>query len=170
MDSNRLEIGKIVNTHGLRGDIKVTPWCDDSTVFEEIDCLYDQENRAYQITAVKYHKGSVILTIDGIDNINEAEKLKNKILCVDRETLGELPEGVYYIEDLIGLQVITDDGKVLGNISDCFQTGSNDVYVVKTELGKEILLPAIKDVIKDIDLNTNKMTVTLIEGLLEDEV
>ena len=148
MKKQRLEIGKIVNTHGVHGDIKVMPWCDDFTVFEKLKCVYDSENNKYHIKNVKYHKGTVILAIGGIEDINEAEKLKNKILFADREAFGELPEGVYYIQDIIGLDVITDDGKMLGRIVDCFPTGSNDVYVVKPEKGKDILIPAIRQVIK----------------------
>jgi len=170
MRDNRLEIGKIVNTHGLRGEIKVTPWCDDNAIFEQMECLFDQENTAYRIMGVKYQKGCVILTIDGINDINEAEKLKNKVLYVDRETLGDLPEGVYYVQDLLGLDVVTDDGTKLGKMTDWFSTGSNDVYVVKTQKGKELLIPAIKQVIKSVDLHEKKIIVTLIEGLLEDEV
>ncbi len=168
--SNKIEIGRIVNTHGIKGEVKLTPWCDDPSVFDSLDKLYDKDNNMLEITRVRYHKQSVILTLKGVNDMNTAETYKGMIVFADRDDLGELPDGTYYICDLIGLTVVTDDGKLLGKLSDCFPTGSNDVYVVKSHGRKDILLPAIPQVIKEVNLDEGKMIVTLMKGLVDDEV
>ena len=168
--TNRLEIGKIVNTHGIRGEVKVTPWCDEPEAFESLKNLYDKDGNVLEIVRVRYHKSSVILTLKGVSDMNTAETLKGIILYADRDDLGELPEGTYYICDLIGLDVVTEDGKAIGKLTDCFPTGSNDVYVVKPPQGRDILLPAIPQVIKEVCLEDGKMIVTLMKGLVDDEV
>ncbi|MDR0405881.1 MAG: ribosome maturation factor RimM [Clostridiales bacterium] len=158
-----LEIGKIVNTHGLKGEVKVTPWCDEPSVFSRLERVI-LSGREVAITAVKYHKNSVILKLDGIDGIAEADALRNVILYVERAWLGALPEGTYYVTDLIGLAVYAE-GKPLGKIEDCFSTGSNDVYAVRSDDGRQLLLPAIQQVIKRVDLPRGVMEVALMEGL-----
>ena len=161
----KLEIGQIVNTFGIKGFVKVNPFTDDITRFEELKKIYIK-NEQYEIEEVKYHKNMVLLKIKGIDKIEDAESLRNMYIEIDRADGRKLEENEYYIVDLIGLEVYSDDGKKLGILDDVYNTGSNDIYVVKDELGKQILLPAIKDVIKNIDLNEKKMTVHLLEGLL----
>ncbi|MDD4689176.1 MAG: ribosome maturation factor RimM [Eubacteriales bacterium] len=167
---NKIEIGRIVNTHGIKGEVKVTPWCDHPTVFETLKCLYDAKDNVLEIVRVRYHKNSVILTLMGVSDINTAETYKGLVVYANRGDLEQLPDGSYYIRDLIGLQVETDDGRVLGKMTDCFPTGSNDVYVVKTTDKKDILLPAIPQVIKEVKLDEGKMIVTLMKGLVDDEV
>ena len=110
----------------------------------------------------------VLLKLKGIDDINQAKEFKGCYLKINRKDAKELPKGTYFIADLIGLNVYTDDGKILGKIDDIFNYGSNDIYVVKDELGKQILLPAIKEVIIQIDLENEKMIVHLLKGLMEE--
>ena len=163
-----LELGQIVNVKGPKGEVKVNSFTDDNTKFERIKKVMvrrKDELTEYEIEKVGYHKTQVILKFKKVDTIEEAEKLRNAYIVVDREVLGELPEGVYYIADLIGLEVYTEDGEYLGKVDDIFNTGSNDIYVVKDDLGKQKLLPGIDEVIKKVDLDNGRITVNLIEGL-----
>lgn len=163
-----LELGQIVNVKGLKGEVKVNSFTDDNTKFERIPkVLIKQKEKLteYEIENVGYNKNQVIIKFKNINTVEEAEKLRNSYIVVDREIFGELPEGVYYIADLIGCDVYTESNEYLGKVDDIFSTGSNDVYVVKNELGKQKLLPGIDEVIKTIDLENNKIIVNLIEGL-----
>ena len=162
------EIGQIVNTYGIKGFLKVVPFTDDAKRFEKLKSVYielkGQKEEAI-IEEVKYSKNLVLLKIKGIDTIEQAEKYKNATLKIDRENAVELPENTYFVVDLIGLDVYTLEGENLGKVEDIFKTGSNDVYVVKDSLGKQILLPAIESVIKQVDLKNSKIIVNLLEGL-----
>lgn len=163
-----LELGQIVNVKGLKGEVKVNSFTDDNTKFERIPKVFIKQKSnltEYEIEKVGYNKNQVIIKFKNIDTIEDAEKLRNSYIVVDREIFGELPEGVYYIADLIGLDVYTEANEYLGKVDDIFSTGSNDVYVVKDELGKQKLLPGIDEVIKEIDLESSKIIVNLIEGL-----
>lgn len=164
-----LEVGQIVNTHGIKGYVKVVPFTNYIERFEELEKIYikkKNETVEMYIEEIKYQKNMVLVKFKGIERIEEAELLKNSIVLIDRENSIELEEGEYFIVDLIGLDVYTDESKLLGKLDDIYNTGSNDIYVVKDELGKQLLLPALKEVIKDIDLDNKKMTVHLIEGLI----
>ena len=164
-----LEIGQIVNTFGIKGMVKVQPFTDDIEQFENLKTIYiknKSEQKEYEIEEVKYHKNMILLKLKGINNIEEANLLRQSYLLKDREKEEPLKEGTYYIVDLLGLEVYDDNGNLLGTLEDIFNTGSNDIYVVKNELGKQILLPAIKDVIKKIDMEKRKITVHLIPGLM----
>lgn len=164
-----MEIGQIVNTYGIKGFLKVVPYTDDITRFEKLNNIYIQTKKSLETVAieeVKYSKNLVLLKIKGIDDINSAEIYKNCYIKIDRSDAVELPEDSYFIIDLIGVEVITDKGENIGNIIDVFSTGANDVYVVKNELGKQVLLPAIGDVIKNVDIKNKKMIVHLLEGLV----
>ncbi len=165
MDKN-IEIGKIVNTHGLRGDVKVIPWCDDAEVFHELAYVLI-DGKEFDIEKSRIHKNMVILKLSGIDDINDAEGYRNKILTVPREELGELPEGTYYICDLLGCTVETVEGRVLGKICDIIKTGSNDVYVVEDDDKKQILIPVIDEVVKQVDLENKHITVKPLKGLID---
>ena len=163
-----LELGQIVNVKGLKGEVKVNSFTDDNTKFERIPKVFlkRKENLTeYEIEKVGYAKNQVIIKFKGVNTVEEAETLRNSYIVVDREIFGELPEGVYYIADLIGLDVYTESNEYLGKVDDIFSTGSNDVYLVKDELGKQKLLPGIDEVIKQIDLESGKIIVNLIEGL-----
>ena len=164
-----LELGQIVNVKGLKGEIKVNPFTDDITRFERLEKILIKQkksNNEFIIEKVGYHKNQVILKLKGIDSVEEAEKLNNCYILIDRKNLEPLEEGTYYIADLIGLDVFTDEGNCIGKVDDIYNTGSNDIYVVKDELGKQILLPGISDVIKSVDLKNGKIIVKIIEGLI----
>ena len=164
-----LEIGQIVNTFGIKGQVKVIPFTDDVERFEELKKVYivnKKLRKEVEIENVKYHKNMVLVKFKGLDKIEDVEFFKNCYLEIDRKDGKTLEEGQYYIVDLIGLDVETDDGKHLGKVDDIYNTGSNDIYVVKDELGKQVLLPGIKDVIKQVNLEDKKIIVHLIEGLV----
>lgn len=163
---NNLEIGQIVNTHGLRGDLKVMPWCDDPEIFDELAyVIIDGEE--YDIEKSRMQKNMVLLKLAGIDDINDAEKYRNKILTVPREELGELPEGTYYICDLLGCNVTTDQGRDLGEVKDIIKTGSNDVYVVEDASGKQVLIPVIDEVVLSVDVDEKKIVIKPLKGLID---
>lgn len=148
-----IEIGQIVNTNGLKGVVKVNPFTDDISKFEDLKYVYIQlknELKKVKIEQVRYNKNQVLLKLEGIDSIEEAEKYRNFYLKTEKESQEDLGEDTYYIVDLIGLDVYSDKNEYLGKIEDVFPTGSNDVYVVKDNLGKQILIPAIADVVKKL--------------------
>lgn len=167
--SDFLEVGQIVNSYGIKGFFKVVPFTDDITRFDDLETIYIEKNKKLEkktIEEVKYHKNLVLLKIKGIDDINDTEQYKNCMLKIERKDAVKLPENTYFITDLMGIEVYTEENKLLGNIVDIFPTGSNDVYVVKDELGKQVLLPAIGEVIKSVDISAKKMIVKLIPGLV----
>ena len=164
-----LEVGQIVNTFGIKGMVKVMPFTDDIRRFDKLDKVYIEKNKSkkeYKIEEVKYHKNMVLIKFEGIDKIEQAEELRNSYWTVSRDSVEELEEGRYYIVDLLGLDVYTDEQVLLGTLDDIFNTGSNDIYVVKNKKGKQILLPAIEDVIKQVDLENKKIIVHLLPGLV----
>lgn len=163
------EVGQIVNTFGIKGDVKVKPFTDDVERFEELKKVYickKEKLEEIEIEEVKYHKDMVLLKLKGIDNMNEAEKLKGLYLKIDRKNAKKLPKDTYFIADLLGLEVYSDENEYLGKVDDIFPTGANDVYVVKDENGKQLLLPGISEVIKEIDLEKEKIIVHLLKGLV----
>lgn len=165
-----LRVGVISSTHGIRGEVKVYPTTDDPERFLDLDeVILDtgREHKILEIVGVKFFKNQVILKFKGYDNINDIEKYLKKDLLVDREHAVELGENENFIADLIDMEVVTDEGKVLGTLTDVIETGANDVYAVKTPEGKEILLPAIRDCILDVNVDEKRMTVHVMEGLLD---
>ena len=164
-----LEIGQIVNTFGIKGFVKVNPFVDDISRYNDLKKVYVKRNKELkemQVEEVKYHKNMVLVKFKGVDRVEDAELLRNSYLEVDRENAIELQEGEYFIADLLGLNVFTEEGEALGKLEDIFNTGSNDIYVVKTKDGKQLLLPAISEVIKEINLEESKIVVHLLEGLI----
>ena len=164
-----LEIGQIVNTFGIKGMVKVVPFTDDINRFDELEKVYivnKKVRKEYEIEQVKYHKNMILIKFKGIEKVEEAENFRNCYLEIDRKDAKPLEKDTYYIVDLIGLKVYTDEGDYLGKLDDIYNTGSNDIYVVKDELGKQFLLPAIEDVIKKIDLENKKIIVHLLKGLV----
>ena len=164
-----LEIGQIVNTFGIKGFVKVNPFVDDILRFDDLEKVYlrrNKEIKELQVEEVKYHKNMVLVKFKGIDKVEDAELLRNFYLEVDRENAIELEEGEYFIADLLGMNVLTEENEKLGKLEDVFNAGSSDIYVVKTEEGKQILLPAISEVVKEINLKENKIIVHLLEGLI----
>ena len=164
-----LEVGQIVNTFGIKGQVKVMPFTDDIKKFDKLKEIYIEkkhELKLFQIEKVNYSKNMVILKLKGIETPEEAERLRNSYLKINRKDAKKLPEGTYYIADLIGLDVYTDENKLLGKVDYIYNAGSSDIYVVKDEQGKEILLPAIKEVLKQVDLENKKIIVHIIKGLI----
>ena len=166
---NRLEVGKIVNTHGLKGEVKIVTWTDYPEVFENIKYVYTKQKNKDSIKLtiknIKYQNNNIVVKFDGIDSIEEAQNFKNTVLTADREMLGELPEGVYYIADLIGCEVYDGEKGFLGKISDVFNTGANDIYAVSAQGKKDILVPVIDGVVLSVDIPGKKICVNLPEGL-----
>ena len=166
-----LQVGVISSTHGLRGEVKVFPTTDDAARFQTLkNVVLDtgREKLDLEIQSVRFFKQFVIVKFKGIDNINDIEKYKGKSLFVTRENAVELEEDEYYIGDLIGMEVYTDDSEErFGVLKDVMETGANDVYCVKTPEGKELLLPAIHDCILDVDLDKEEMLVHVLPGLLD---
>jgi 16S rRNA processing protein RimM len=164
-----LEIGQIVNTFGIKGMVKVKPFTDDvNKRFDNLKKVYIENKKSkkeYEIEEVKYHKNMVLIKFKGIENPEEANLLRESYLLVDRSSQKPLEKETYYIVDMIGLEVYTDEGENLGILEDIFNTGSNDIYVVKNEQGKQILLPAIGEVIQNIDMENKRIIVHLIPGL-----
>ncbi|MGE4283357.1 MAG: ribosome maturation factor RimM [Clostridia bacterium] len=170
MREEQLEVGKIINTHGVKGDVKVMPLTDDPTRFEELEWVYIEKDGGLEkifIEYIKYQKNNLIIKFKNVDNINDAERLKNRMLIIDREMAVDLPENTYFICDLIGLQVNTHEGVYLGILDDVLSAGSTDVYIIKHPEGKQILIPAIKEVILAVDFDNNSMIVKPLEGLIE---
>ena len=169
MKQQYFEIGQIVNTFGIKGVVKVNPFTDDISQFEDMKTiLIDKKDSLLemQIEEVKYSKNQVLLKLKGIETVEEAEKYRNCYLKLPREKARKLPKNTYFIADLIGLEVYTEEGNLLGKVEDIYNTGASDIYVIKDELGKQILLPAIKDVIKQVDVEQEKIIVHLLEGLI----
>jgi len=162
------EIGQIVNTSGLKGVMKVKPFTDDITKFNNLKTIYieiKKELKSFEIEKVYFNKNMVFLKLKGIDTIEQAENYRNYYLKIER-TNESLEEGTYYIVDIEGCNVYTEEQEYLGIVSEVFSTGSNDVYVVNNEDGKQILIPAIKEVIKQVDIGNKKIIVHLLEGLV----
>lgn len=162
------EIGQIVNTSGIKGVIKVKPFTDDITKFKTLKTIYidvKKELKSFEIENVYFNKNMVFLKLKGIDTVEQAENYRNYYLKIERKD-EKLKGDTYYIVDIENSEVYTDDNQFLGKVTEVFSTGSNDVYVVKAEDGKQILLPAIKDVIKQIDIKNKKIIVHLLEGLI----
>lgn len=165
---NLLQVGVITTTHGIRGEVKVFPTTDDPRRFEELSSILldtGKELCELEIQRVKYFKQFVILKFRDVDDINEIEPYKGKSLYVTRDMAVPLEENEYYIADLIGMDVFLEDGSLFGRIKDVLETGANDVYIVQTQ-EKEVLIPAIKDCILQVDVESNKMVIHLMKGLV----
>ncbi len=160
----------ITTTHGIRGEVKVFPTTDDVHRFEDLDSVLLDTGREYmelEIENVKYFKQYAILKFKGIDNINDIEKYKGRSLYVTRDQAIPLEEDEYYIADLMGLDIYLENGEKFGILKDVMETGANDVYIVETEEGKEVLIPAIHECVLDIDIEENRMEIHLMDGLLD---
>ena len=168
MKKRFLEIGKIVSTHGVRGEVKVPPWCDSAEFLTEFEELYFDEGKTpVHIENARVHKGMAILKLDGVETMDAANTYRGKVLYMDREDV-ELAPGTYLIQDLIGLAVVdADTGEEYGTLSDVTQTGANDVYHIRTPQGKEYLIPAIEQVIEKTDIAGGKLLIHPLEGLFE---
>lgn len=164
-----LAIGRVVKAHGVRGEISVAVLTDFPERFDTTEHVYlgnEFEAEAYQLKKFRWHKKNVLLTLEGISDRNQAEQLRGLFVQIPIEDVVPLPEGDFYLYELIGLQIVSTDNQVLGTLINILETGANDVYVVETPDKNQILLPAIPDVVKEIDADAGKITVDLIDGLI----
>ena len=165
-----LEIGKITNVHGLHGEVKVYPWCDDAAFLCSFETLYTdpQGKTSVNVLRAREQQGMAILQLEGVETREQAEAMRGTVLYMDRDEV-ELDEGTYFIQDLIGLTVTdADTGKVYGKIRDVMQTGANDVYAVRDpETKRDYLIPAIPDVVLETDIAAGTMTIRPLEGLFD---
>lgn len=163
------EIGKITGTHGIKGTLKIFPITSEPSRFSVLKKLIIDLNGnklTFSVSKVAYHKQFVLVTVKEISDINEAEKFKGGTILVTENDAIPLEDDEYYTRDLYGIKVYTDEGEFLGEISDIYETGANDVYAVKNEKNeKELLIPAIKQCILNIDIKNKTMKVKLLEGL-----
>ncbi|MDB8804476.1 ribosome maturation factor RimM [Romboutsia sp. 1001216sp1] len=163
------KIGKIVNTQGLKGEVRVYSYTDDINRFDDLEEFYigkDREN-PLEVERVRYKGNMVIMKIKGIDRIEDAEKLRDKFIYVSRENSRELDEDEFFVADMIGMDVETIDGQYVGKLAEVLQYAANDVYVVKDENNKEYLIPAVMQFVPTIDINEKKMIINPIKGMLD---
>ena len=163
-----LQVGVIASTHGIRGEVKVFPTTDDPARFKKLKIVLldtGKELTELEVQSVKFFKQFVILKFRGIDNINDIEIYKGKSLLVPREDAVELEENEYYIADLIGMEVVTDEGE-FGILRDVMETGANEVYIIDSKEHGEVLIPAIRDCILDVDVENRRMKIRLMDGLI----
>ena len=163
------QVGGITQTHGVRGEVKVFPTTDDVNRFKKLkQVILDtgKETMPLEIQSVKFFKQFVILKFKGIDNINDIEKYKRCSLYVTREHAVALEEDEYFIADMIGMEVCTEDGNIFGTLKDVIETGANDVYVIENAEHGEVLVPAIKECIRSVDIEKGQMMIHLMDGLI----
>ena len=163
-----LQVGVISSTHGIRGEVKVFPTTDDAARFKKLKkVLLDtgKERLELEVQSVKFFKQFVILKFKGIDNINDIEKYKGKSLLVPREDAVPLGDDEYYIADLIGMEVFAGN-EMFGVIKDVMETGANEVYIIDSDKHGEVLVPAIRQCILDVDVENKKMQIRLMDGLI----
>ena len=161
MKKQYLEVGRIVNTHGIQGEIKLQPWADSPEFVLEFKTIYI-DGAPVKIMRGRVHKSMVILKLEGFDDVNAAMRLKNKVAYIDRDDAG-LEDGEFFIQDIIGASVVDEDGNSLGVLDDVLDMPAGSVYVVKG--GREILIPAVDEFILSTDAENGVITVRLIEGM-----
>jgi len=165
-------VGKVVAPFGVHGELKILSFTDIPNRFAELKTIHlGPDHICYQIKSARPYKGEmVVLKLAGIEDANTAETVRNHVLAIPISQLAKLPPDSYYQHDIVGLQVVTLDGRSLGEVIDIIETGSNDVYVIKAATGgKDILIPAIKEIIKQVDLIRKMMYIEPIKGLLDDD-
>ena len=171
MIKNYLELGQIVSTHGIKGEMRFNPWCDKPEFVKKFKTLYFDKNgeKSIKVKAARPHGNMVILMLEDIDTVEKAQALKNTVLYMKRAD-AHLPKGTWFVQELFDCTVIDDNnGKVLGTIVDVSETGANDVWHIKTPKGDEVLIPAIKQVIVNVDVEKGEILINPIKGLFEDE-
>lgn len=166
---SELQVGVITQTHGIKGEVKVFPTTDDPARFRKLKRVImdtGKERLDLEISGVKFFKQYVIVRFQGIDSINDVEKYKGARLYVTRDNAVRLRKDEYFVADLIGMKVVTEDGEPFGTMKDVMATGANDVYVVEREDASEVLLPAIRECVRKIDMEQGVITVHIMDGLL----
>ena len=171
MIKNYLELGQIVSTHGIKGEMRFNPWCDKPEFVKKFKTLYFDKNgeKDIKVISARPHGNMVILMLQDIDTLEKAQALKNSVLYM-KPADAHLPKGTWFVQELFDCTVIDDNnGKVLGTIVDVSETGANDVWHIKTPKGDEVLIPAIKQVIVNVDVEKGEILINPIKGLFEDE-
>ena len=185
----KIKIGKIVNAVGLKGEVKVYSYAGENDRFEKLDriiagsgqsgsgqeggakraaCKKPQSDMEFEIEKVRYQKNMVILKLRGVDDRNQAEALKDMDVFITEDDLEELPDDTFYVRDLIGCQVVDiNDGKKLGVVSDLIQNSAQDIYQIDLAEGGQALIPAVEQFIKNVDIESKTITVSLIPGLID---
>ena len=173
MTDDLFRVGVVCGTHGIKGDIKVLPTTEDPKRFLDLkDVLLGDDERqksliSVTVKGVRFFKNIVIVSLKEFNNINDVERFKGLGMYVTRENAIPLEEGEYYVKDMIGLKVVTDEGETLGTLKNIIETGANDVYQIAMEGGKDLLVPMIPDCSRGVDLEAGTLTVHLLKGLLE---
>ncbi len=166
-----LELGQIVSTHGVKGELRFNPWCDSPEFVKKFKTLYfdSKGEKSINVKAARPHGNIVILMLEGIDDVDKAKALKNTVLYMKRSD-ARLPEGTWFMQELFDCTAVDDNsGKILGKIADVSETGANDVWHIKTPAGKEVLIPAVKQVVISVDVEEGIVRLNPIKGLFEDE-
>lgn len=162
----KILIGKVVNAVGIKGELKVYNYSDSDEIYRNTPLIY-LEDKLYKIQSVRVQKGMIVLKLKGIDDRNEAELVKGKELFITDADLPELEEGVFYVRDLIGMNVITENGEKIGEVNDVIQNTAQDIFEVRTQDDKLVLIPKVDQFVINIDGDTRTVTVRLIEGILD---
>lgn len=166
----KTRIGKILNAHGIRGELKVEPLTDNPERYKILEQVYLEDRKKnytlYDVEFVRFHKGNVLVKLAGIDDMDAAKLVKNQHLAINKSDRMPLEEGAYYIDDLIGLQVFEDD-RPIGVLKDVLQPGANDVYVLDSSIYPDLYIPALKSVVLSVDLENKRMDVKLPKGLVD---
>lgn len=170
MKKKYLEVGKIVSTHGLKGEIRVEPWCDSPEFLCQFKSLYlNEQGDKIKVVSSRRQKNIVIMNLFGINTIEQADVMRGKVLYIDRDDV-KMSEGVYFVQDIIDIEVYDIDTDVYyGNVTEVFKTGANDVYQITDKQGKNYLMPVIPDVVINTDIDDNKMYIRPIKGIFSDE-
>ena len=164
-----LEIGQIVNTHGLKGDVKVDPWCDSPDFICEFDEFYLKDGSTVEVERARVQKNVAIVKLKGVDSVEQADLLRRTVLYIDRDDV-ELDEDVFFIQDILGCEVKdADSGELYGKVTDVLKTGANDVYQITNGDGKNYLIPVIDDVVIDTDIESGVITIRPLKGIFDDE-
>lgn len=162
----KILIGKIVSAVGLKGEVKVYNYSDRPDIYEDTPSIY-VDDVLMPVRSVRTQKNMIVLGLAGIDDRNAAEGARGSLLYVTEDDLPELPEGEYYIRDLIGMEAVTEDGSRLGEVTDVIQNTAQDIFEVKTEEGKQVLIPNVPAFVTDIDEDSRRITFRLIDGMLD---
>ncbi len=169
MKKDYLELGQIVGTHGIKGEIRVNPWCDSPDFAKGFKTVYFDKkgNQSVKVTACRPHGNVILMKLENVNSINDAEKLKNRMLYIKRDD-ANLPDGSWFIEELIGCTVFdADDGKSYGKISDVSPTGANDVWHITDEKNDEYLIPSIKEVVVEVNVEENFVKIRPMKGIFD---
>ena len=168
MKKQFLEIGKIVGTHGLKGEVRIEPWCDGAEFLCRFKRLYKADGTEMKVRSAKVHKNIAIVLLDGVKSVEQADTMRGMVLYMNRDDV-KLPKGANFVQDLIGLKVIDfENGTEYGVITDVIKTGANDVYQVENN-GKEYFVPVIPDVVKEKNIDGGFVKIFAMKGIFEDE-